>query len=366
MGTVYKRGRVWWVKYFRDDRGYYESSGSRKHEDAKRLLRLREADIERGVPVTPKVGRLKFDEAAKDLMVEYQVNKRKSLPDLERRIRLHLTPFFGQRRMSHITTADVRRYTNQRVIEGAAAAQVNRELAALKRMFSIACQDEKLLRRPHIPLLPEQNARTGFFERGEYAAVVQALPDTIQPVVTFAYLTGWRIRSEILPLEWRQVDFEAGVVRLEVGTTKNRDGREFPFDVYPELAELLHRQRDYTKEVEQSRHQIVPFVFHRNGRQVKNFYQAWHAACDEAGCPGRIPHDFRRTAVRNLVRAGVPERVAMMLTGHKTRSVFDRYHIVSGNDLRDAVRKLAEAAMVTKTVTIGRSGRVKRLRDPRK
>ena len=208
--------------------------------------------------------------------------------------------------------------------------------------------------------------RTGFFEQAEYEAVLPQLPESIRPVVTFAYLTGWRIRSEILRLEWRQVDFQAGTVRLEVGTTKNDEGREFPFDVYPDLRDVLEQQRSLTREVEQRREQIVPWVFHRNGRPVRSFYGSWRKACEAAGCPGHIPHDFRRTAVRNLVRAGVPERVAMMLTGHKTRSVFDRYNIVSGADLREGVRKLAQAATVTKTVTIHRSGSVQRLQNRRK
>ena len=366
MGCIYKRGRIYWIKYSRAGRGYYESSGSTKHEDAKRLLRLREGAIARGVPITPRVGRMRFMEAADDLQREYTVNERRSLADLQRRVTLHLTPFFRQRRMADITTADVRRYTDERLTADAAPGQINRELSALKRMFSLALKDGKLLYRPHIPMLQEHNVRTGFFEQAEYEAVLAELPEFIRPVVTFAYLTGWRIRSEILPLEWRQVDFPAGVVRLEVGTTKNAEGREFPFDVYPDLRDVLEQQRSLTREVEQRREQIVPWVFHRNGRPIRSFYGSWHTACEAAGCPSRIPHDFRRTAVRNLVRAGVPERVAMQLTGHKTRSVFDRYNIVSGADLRDGVKKLAAAAAVTKTVTIGQSGRVQRLRNRRK
>ena len=366
MGCIYKRGRIYWIKYSRGGRGYYESSGSRKHEDAKRLLRLREGDIEHGLPVTPRVGRMRFEEAAGDLEREYTVNERRSLADLQRRISLHLAPFFWQRRMAQITTADIRRYTDERLTADAAPGQINRELSALKRMFSLALKDGKLLHRPHIPMLQERNVRTGFLEHAEYEAVLAALPEPIRPVVTFAYLTGWRIRSEILPLEWRQVDFAAGTVRLEAGTTKNKEGREFPFDVYPDLGDVLEQQRSFTRQVEQRRGQIVPWVFHRNGRPIRSFYRSWHTACETAGCPSRIPHDFRRTAVRNLVRAGVPERVAMMLTGHKTRSVFDRYNIVSGTDLRDGVKKLAAAATVTKTVTIGRSGRVQRLQNRRK
>jgi integrase len=193
--------------------------------------------------------------------------------------------------------------------------------------------------------------------------VLRALPGDLRPVVTFAYLTGWRSRSEILPLEWRQVDFKSGTVRLDVGTTKNREGREFPFYACPELGDLLNQQRSLTRAIEQRQGQIVPW-FHRNDRPTRSFYGAWRKACEAAGCPGRIPHGLRWTAVRNLVRAGVIERVAMLLTGHKTRSVFDRYNIVSGADLREGVRNLAEVS-VTKTVTIGRSGQVRRLRNLR-
>ena len=176
----------------------------------------------------------------------------------------------------------------------------------------------------------------------------------IRPVVTFAYITGWRIASEVLSLEWRQVDFRAGEVRLDPGTTKNDDGRTFPMtNALRALLEAHHAEHLRLKQAGQ----IVPWVFfrmaargrggERHPKPIRTFGKAWTAACVAAGCPARIPHDFRRTAVRNLVRAGVPERVAMKLTGHKTRGVFDRYDITSPGDLRAAVRKLDEAATTT-------------------
>jgi integrase len=88
---------------------------------------------------------------------------------------------------------------------------------------------------------------------------------------------------------------------------------------------------------------LCPWVFHRDGKPIEAFLTAWATACAAVGVPAKIPHDFRRTAVRNLVRAGVPEQTAMKLTGHKTRSVFDRYDIVNKQDLHDAVGKLAGA-----------------------
>ncbi len=133
-----------------------------------------------------------------------------------------------------------------------------------------------------------------------------------------------------------------GRVVLHPGTTKNEDARIFPFT--DELRQLLEKQWDTTQSLQQDRGIICPWVFHRNGKPIKSFYAAWHSACKKAGLPGRIPHDFRRTAVRNLIRAGVPELVAMQLTGHRSRSVFRRYHIIVESDLVEAAQKLDQAA----------------------
>ena len=162
MGCIYQRGRVYWIKYSREGRAFYESSGSKKHDDAKRLLRLREGDIERGVPVTPRIGRMRFREAADDLLSDYQVNKRKSLADVKRRIDLGLEPFFRSRRMTQISTADVNRYIQGRQEADAANATINRELAALKRMFSLAIKAGKLLHKPHVPPAPGEQRPPGF------------------------------------------------------------------------------------------------------------------------------------------------------------------------------------------------------------
>lgn len=368
MGELKLRGRIWWVRYYRDGRRFEESSGSSKEGDARRLLRLREGDVERGLPVSPKMGRLRFEEAAQDLLNDYKTNGRKSLPDLETRITMHLAPYFGGRRMSAITTSDVRSYVAERqeatisvrrahdvknrdgsvrrvperrvAISGASNGEINRELTALKRMFRLALQAGKLLAVPHVPLLKENNVRTGFFEREQFEAVRRLLPEYARPIVTFAYYTGWRIDSEVLSLQWRQVDEAAGMIRLDAGTTKNEEGRVFVYGLIDELKRLIDAQRASSKSL-RANDRLVPWVFHRpDGNAVKSFRFAWKEACRQAGCPGRLLHDFRRTAVRNLVRAGVPERVAMAMTGHKTRSVFERYNIVSTGDLELAARLL--------------------------
>ncbi len=357
MGELRLRGRVWWIRYYRNGRRYEESSRSDKKGEAQRLLAMREGDIARGVPVTPQANRLRFEEAAQDVVTDYRVNGKRSLEHVERRMKLHLLPVFGARRMVGITTADVRTFIAQRQAAGASNAEINRELAILKRSFTLAVQAGKLMTRPHVPMLAENNVRKGFFERQEFEDVRAHLPADLQGVVTFAFLTGWRVASEVLSLEWRQVDRGAGTVRLDPGTTKNAEGRLFPYgDMLPELRDLIESQYKTKQETERTQGAVVARVFHRNGAPIRDFRSAWRSACEAAGVPGRIPHDFRRTAVRNLVRAGVSERTAMQLTGHKTRSVFDRYDIVNEADLREAVSKLAQAG--TEKGQSARSGRI--------
>lgn len=196
-------------------------------------------------------------------------------------------------------------------------------------------------------MLKEDNRRTGFFEAEQFVSVYAHLPPALKPIIEFAYITGWRIVSEVLPLEWRQVDFEAGEVRLDPGTTKNGEGRVFPFT--DDLRRMLEEQRAEHLKLRKSG-KVQPRVFFRmvakgrrgpkEPRSIRSLNKAWDVACIAAGCPGRIPHDLRRTAVRNMVRRGIPERVAMQLAGHKTRSVFERYNIVSNGDLRAAAAKL--------------------------
>jgi integrase len=381
MGNVYSRAgtKKLWIKYLQNGRVIRESSGTDNIVKARRILRDREGDVVRGIPVNPNVGKITFDEAVTDLLNDYSMNQKRTLDDTRRRIKKHLSPFFGNRRLIMITTSDLRAYVAKRQEEGVpirrkkrgspappdapdetpakrpvSAGEINRELTILKRMFSLAIQSGKLIHKPHFPMLRENNVRAGFFEREPYLAVVAHLPAAMQPVVTFAYVTGWRINSEVLPLEWRQVDLKAGEVRLDPGTTKNLEGRVFYLT--PELKTLLSDQRTAADQVQHQKGMIVQHVFFHEGTtkagdaivlaghaiSASGFYHAWCRARAKAGCPGNIPHDFRRTAIRNMVRAGIPERVAMKLSGHKTRSVFDRYNIVSDGDLREAARRLAE------------------------
>ncbi len=208
----------------------------------------------------------------------------------------------------------------------------------------------KVDRVPYISRLKENNVRKGFFEHGEFLALRLALPFHLKGFVTFGYRTGWRV-SEISDLTWSQVDMDQGIVRLEVGDTKNDDGRTIYLD--KKLKKVLKEQWETRK----GSRKLTPYVFtNEDGSdRVKDFRKSWGSGCKKAEIGKRFFHDFRRTAVRNMVRSGIPEGVAMKVSGHKTRAVFERYNIVNDADMKMAAQRqeaYLDKQKVTKKVTI--------------
>jgi integrase len=335
-GCVYLRGRIWWLRYA----GHRESSHSTREIDAKRLLKRRLAEIAGGRFIGPAADKVTLHDLGQDFLNDYSINGRR-LDRAQRSVAV-LLQFFGAKARAHDLTTDwIRKYIAKRLGENMAPATVNRELAALKRMYALGMQGERISRRPHIPMLEENNVRRGFFEHAEFLALRAALPEHLKSVVTFAYYTGCR-RGEILALRWEQVDLELGTVRLDPGTTKNGEGRVIP--LAGELLDVMRLQweRRPLQPASDPASVVVlaPLVFHRDGHAIGDFRDAWASACKAAGLGEKLFHDFRRTAVRNMIRAGVPERVAMKISGHMTRSVFDRYNIVSEDDLKEAAQRL--------------------------
>jgi len=238
-----------------------------------------------------------------------------------------------------------------------ANATINCEMAILRRAFQLAARAGKVATRPVFQMLHVDNARKGFFEADQHRAVLGCLADYLKPVAQVAYITGWRTKSELLTRQWRHVDLDAGWLRLEPGESKNGEGRMFPLT--PELRSIFEAQRERVRSLERATGQIIPWVFvHDDGTPIKNFRYAWAKACCDAGLgteivkrvgrarrtfyvTDRLVHDFRRTAVRNLERAGVPRSAAMKITGHKTETIYRRYAIVDEGMMRNAADKLA-------------------------
>jgi len=337
MGMIYKRGNVWWIKYHRNGKPFRESSKSTKKKVAERLLQRREGEIAQGKIPGIQFEKVSFDDLAKEYIRDYRINQKKSLVRAEISMN-HLKAHFEGMKVPAISSPMINSYIEKRLNDNATNATINRELAALKRMFNIGAKQTPPVvdRVPYIPLLKENNARKGFFEHGQFLALRDALPSYLKGFATFGYKVGWRV-SEIAGLTWNQVDRSQGIVRLEVGETKNDDARTVYLD--DELKEFFNHQWQIRKTAKK----LLPYVFpNREGTdKIKRFDKVWKKACQEAGIGIRLFHDFRRTAVRNMVRSGVPERVAMMISGHKTRSVFDRYNIVNDQDLKLAAKQQA-------------------------
>lgn len=337
---------TWTIQYVAVGKVVRERTRLVEKAEALRLLRERVSHTTLGRPAGPAVDRTSFEDLAQFIVTDYRINERRSMRDLELRLK-HLREHLGDRRASHIDELAIGAFVSARLDAGAKNATVNRELAALKRAFRLAARAQRVARVPYIAMLKENNARRGFFEPAEFQAVVEHLHEDLRAVAVVAYVTGWRVSSEILTRQWRHVDFDAGWLRLEPGETKNREGRMFPLT--PELRVALLEQRARTDALEHESGRVVPWVFWRrrapgvqeDGAPIGLFRKAWIRACAAAGVPGRIPHDFRRTAVRNMERAGVPRSAAMALVGHKTESIYRRYAITDEAMLRESAEKLA-------------------------
>jgi integrase len=335
-GCVFQRGTVWWLKYSRCGRSYRESSHTADKRKAEKMLKIRLAEITSGTFVGPQAERVRVQELAEDFLRDYRINGRRSIDDVEARWNLHLKPFFGVLRAVDVSSELIARYVDARQRQEAKNATINRELAALKRMYHLGMRatPAKVLRVPAFPHLMENNVRKGFLEDGQYHKIVALCPELwFRSIMECGRTYGWRI-SELLNMQAGQIDLAQRVIRLEPGTTKNREGREVVMTdaVYTLLSACVAGKT------------ADEYVFTRSsGKRVRDFRRTWISACEQAGVPGLLFHDLRRTAARNLRRAGVPETVIMKIGGWRTRSVFERYAIVSRTDITDAMLRLQQS-----------------------
>jgi integrase len=340
VGSLYRRGQIWWIKYYPAGRGKAEreSTHTTSEKEARRMLRARLEESGRSNFIGKAEDRITFDDLFAELEADYKANKRRSLAAIYVR-RKPLKAFFGRMRAIEITSRHIAEYKRQRAADGKANGTINRELAALKRMFKLGVKNGLISSAPGIGMLDEAPPREGFLTKGDFLAVQEHLPEDLRDFAGFLYRSGWRI-GEARKLEWSDVDLEADEITLRSVNSKNKKPRLLALD--GELRAIIDRaavcRRPGTPVFWMDR-------YHRTGESVRpqpigRFDKTWKRACRAAGLPGLIVHDFRRSAVRNYTRARAPEAVVMAITGHKTRSVFDRYNITSTEDIRTAVNSL--------------------------
>jgi len=338
-GRIFKRGGVYWIQFWLNGQDHRESTHSDKEGVAKKLLTARMAGKDSGMLQAVCLKPRKFEDLAQLVEADYFKKENRSLDRLHNAFAA-LKTMFGGWLASAITEDKLNVYFKSRMALGKARATVKYEIVMLRRAFKLA-----KLPVPYFESGALNNARQGFFEDHEFRAVLAQLPDYLRPVMTVARLTSWRAQSELLPMQWSQLDWKAGIMKLDPRHAKNKEGRSYPFGAFPDLLAVLKSQREDADRLQRERGIIIPWVFFRVTKTevlpIRSYKTAWTKATERAGLPGKLVHDFRRTGVRHLRQSGVPESVCMKLSGHKTRAIFLRYDIVDDTDLRLGVEKLA-------------------------
>jgi integrase len=275
--------------------------------------------------------KLSIRDLGRMIQAHYEANGQRSADRMAHAI-VHLDRYYGDRSATEAARRFLDYASKRRRSDGAALGTVQRERAALRLGLRLAWERGQIRSIPPIPRIQVKNQRRGFFSPEEFWRVHSELRNPVSDIALFAYITGWR-RGEIFGLTWGEVDLEAGVLRLDPGTTKNGEGRLFPFATHRLLSRLVERRHSLRCGL---------FVFHRKGLPVRSIRKEWKRACGRAGVGNRLLHDLRRTAARDMVRAGVPQPTVMKLMGHKTPAVFIRYAIQDETDLRSGVGRLSE------------------------
>ncbi len=364
-GRVFIRAHspFWWIAYVHNGKEIRESTqvlhteqnlkkaeASLKKARATLKTRLDEIAGEKhgGRPfVGPAQQRVTVNSLLDALEQDYKVRE-KCTPSFRSHAR-RIREVFGSWRAVDVTAEAIDRYITDAREVGFSPATINRGTQLLAQAFKLAVERKRLSSAPLIRHLPERNARHGFFDEADFRALVEALPDYLQDFTRFGYITGWR-KGEIASLLW--VDVDGDVIRLRPENSKNNQGRSIPLrDSEGKLTEvggLIENRRRARKFESDQGPVFASHVFHHDGQPIGDIRKAWATACRSLGLAGKLFHDLRRTAVRNMIRAGVPERVAMEISGHKTRSVFDRYNIVNERDKQEALARTQAYVGVTK------------------
>jgi integrase len=310
---------------------------AKTESEARRLLkaRLREVAVHRSGlrPFQgPRQERLGFEDLLKALENDYKVRGLRSYASLRSHL-AHVRSYFGADKALSVTTERLRDYIVAKKAEGLSAASIQRQLEAVRRAFALGAQTNSLTFTPVVPTVRLANARQGFLSRADFEAILRNTRDPdLRDFVEWAFWTGMR-KGEIAKLTWPAFDRETWTLRLHAKDAKSGHGRILALE--GPLREIMERRV-------RARRLDCVLVFHRAGDAVAEFRKAWSTAAKRAGLTGVLFHDLRRSAIRNMIRGGVDPGVAMKISGHRTRSVFDRYNIVSEDDLRDAVRKTAD------------------------
>lgn len=324
QGSVYKRGKWFHVCYSINGQTFRESTRTQDREQAVAYLNRKLGRAANGEVLTPD--RVTITSLLDRLSEDYDIHQRADSYISKLRINKHLLPSFGSTKANKLTTVQIHAYVKKRTGEGAKPATINRELSLLRRAYRLGTLAEPPLvgRIPRFPKLVEDNVRTGFLEPESYRRLLAELPQDLKLLFVLAYHVGLR-KTALLNLQWKQVDFESGLIRINAPRTRNRKPTPRVLPIFGDMREYLEKQP-----------RTSPYILARGENRIKDFRASWEAACVRAGVPGLLFHDLRRTAARNMRKARVSETMIMRITGHRTRAMLDRYDISDDSDALDA------------------------------
>jgi integrase len=328
QGSIYKRKDSWWCDYTAGGVRRRESCKTSNRDEALAYLHRKQGMVADGKLMTPD--RVTVRDLLTLLLEDYDLRGVAQHYIATLKVKSILNPKLGNIKAAKLTTARVQEYIKDR-LQSVKAGTVNRELGLLHRAFQIGYnRDPPLVGRvPFFPKLTEDEPRKGFLKPEHYQNLLSELPDELRLLFVVAYHVGLR-KGALLRIKWLQVDLAAKTIWME-GKRVNRKPEPIAVPIYGDMAKYLEMQ-PRTSE----------YLFARGSAQIKDFRASWDEACLRAGVPELLFHDLRRTAVRNLRRAGVPESIIMKITGHRTRSVFERYNITDHTDTQAAGRKAEE------------------------
>jgi integrase len=327
MAKPYKRkgSRFWWIAPWIEGRQVPQSSGETDYDRAERKLKILEGKLAANAPIKATTDRGSFAALLEVVRTDYKIKRRRSLYDCEKRIDKALVPLLG-----HLPAGKAWEELDQYILarqngepgkrrRKASNGTINNELRIVKRAYRLGALKGLVSFVPHIEMLPDGPERDGYYSRAEFDALMAAAPPLVRNILTVAYITGWRLRS-ILRLQWNQVDLKDGFVwQTEI---KNQKATRWPLDEVPELRAVFEEQDAATKRVKDA---IVPYVFHRNGKPVKDLRKSFENVLTAAGIADRVFHDFRGTAIVNLLEAGLDAPTIMNMVGLKTERMVIHY-----------------------------------------
>jgi integrase len=333
FGSLRQDGDVWYVRYRVNGVQREESAQTTDKAKAEAFLKQRLGEVATGeIDAAPQA--VTIADLCALVAADYRLRKLRSVKDVDWRFDRHIKPALGSVKASRFGPNQIRQYVAKRRTEGAEDSTINRELSIVRRGFSLARRKQPPLVHtvPYIPMLEEDNVRQGFIEEPEYRLLLSILPDDLKAAFVLAYHCGNRL-GEIRKIEPGQLNLEAGEIRIRQSQAKGKRDRVIP--VYGDMYEWLEWQ---LKRLPAG----CPYLFFRGkGKRIGSHMKGWPEACTEAGLDGLLFHDLRRSAVRNMDRAGIRREVGMAISGHRTPDVYRRYGIVADEEFREVGEKMA-------------------------